>query len=356
MPARPWRGSAPSPPLATAVSSSPSCGAWRFWSRSIVAVLAAGTVGFILTEDVSAWRRLRLDPGHDRDDRLDPGPGQHRRPDRQGPPDRARRGYALLRLGDDDRVLRRRSSGRDPRGAPNPEEDRRPLRPPPDLRLRPGRAGRSPATCRPAATPSSSSTTVREQGDRGPDRRSVPPRPALGRRDAAGGRDRPRAISVLACVDSDAENIFICLTAQGAALGHHDRRPGERRGLREEAAAGRRRPGDLAVQVERRRDGAAGAPPAGRRRRRRRTRVPDGGDRGHRGLRGRGQGDRRHPRHHRDRRPPRAPTARSSRSRRPSTVLRAGRRAGGDGNRRGAAAPRGPLFTPRRARSRRARP
>ena len=52
-----------------------------------------------------------------------------------------------------------------------------------------------------------------EQGDRRPDGGALPPGSPLRGRDAEGaGIDR--AVSVLACVDSDAENIFICLTAR----------------------------------------------------------------------------------------------------------------------------------------------
>ena len=87
-----------------------------------------------------------------------------------------------------------------------------------------------------------------------------------------------RAAGVIACVDSDAENIFITLTRARAARGHADRRPRLARGLREEAAARRRRPGDLAVQdlrLEMAR--VALHPQVGGAVRR--GRLPDGGDR-----------------------------------------------------------------------------
>ena len=41
----------------------------------IVGCWSSATVGFVLTEDVSVWLRLRLDARHDRDRRLDPRPG-----------------------------------------------------------------------------------------------------------------------------------------------------------------------------------------------------------------------------------------------------------------------------------------
>ena len=57
-----------------------------------------------------------------------------------------------------------------------------------------------------------------------------------------------RARGIVACVDSDAENIVITLSARELRARHQDHRPRERRGLREEASARGGRPRDLALQ------------------------------------------------------------------------------------------------------------
>ena len=101
-----------------------------------------------------------------------------------------------------------------------------------------------------------------------------------------------RAQGVIACVDSDAENIFITLTARELRYRHLHHRPRLGRGLREEAAAGRRGPGDLPLQDVGVGDGAGGPASAGRRRVRR-GRLPHGGDRGLSAVRGGWPKDRR---------------------------------------------------------------
>src|SRR3954465_5609382 len=125
-----------------------------------------------------------------------------------------------------------------------------------------------------------------------------------------------RARGVIACVDSDADNIFIPLTVRGlrpdvaivaraseepAAAQLRGCRAAPRGAGRGQAAARRRDPRHLAVQDERLRDGAPGAQPADPRRARGRPRVPDGGDRGRAGVGGGGPAHRRRARrcHHR---------------------------------------------------------
>ena len=87
--------------------------------------------------------------------------------------------------------------------------------------------------------------------------------------------------AVIACVDSDAENIFITLTVREPAPRHRDRRArlGGGRSSPSSLRAGADAR-DLAVQDERRRDGAPRAAPADPRGARGRAGVPDGGDRG----------------------------------------------------------------------------
>ena len=88
-----------------------------------------------------------------------------------------------------------------------------------------------------------------------------------------------RARSIIACADSDADNVFITLTARELRARHRDRGAGGRRGHREEAQARRRRPCDLPLQGQRHRDGAPGASPPAERRGGRGRGVPHGGDR-----------------------------------------------------------------------------
>ena len=87
-----------------------------------------------------------------------------------------------------------------------------------------------------------------------------------------------RARAIVACVDSDAENIFIALTARELRPDIAIVARAEPRGEREQAAPRRRRPRDLALQVLRHRDGAARPAPERHRHDGRRRRVPAGGD------------------------------------------------------------------------------
>jgi len=76
-----------------------------------------------------------------------------------------------------------------------------------------------------------------------------------------------RARGVIACVDSDAENIFITLTARGLRPDILIIARASAEDCRDEAAPRRRRSRDLALQDLGHRDGAGGAAPAGWRRR-----------------------------------------------------------------------------------------
>ena len=67
-----------------------------------------------------------------------------------------------------------------------------------------------------------------------------------------------RARSIIACADSDADNVFITLTARELRGDIAIVAQSRQRGDREEAQARRRGPRHLALQVERHRDGAPG--------------------------------------------------------------------------------------------------
>ena len=97
--------------------------------------------------------------------------------------------------------------------------------------------------------------------------------------------DAPRE-AVIACVDSDAENIFIALTARelSAQVGIVAR--ASREDSKSKLKRAGRRPRDLARQGLPGGDGAPRVAPAGDRVGRRRLRVPPRGDRGRRGVRG----------------------------------------------------------------------
>ena len=88
-----------------------------------------------------------------------------------------------------------------------------------------------------------------------------------------------RARGVIACVDSDAENIFITLSARQLRPDIAIVARAASEDVGGQAAARGRDARDLAVPVERLGDGAPRAQPAGVGRGRRRARVPDGGDR-----------------------------------------------------------------------------
>ena len=72
-----------------------------------------------------------------------------------------------------------------------------------------------------------------------------------------------RAHAVIACVDSDAENIFIALTARELIEQGSGHRPGGDRGDRAQADSRRRRRGDLPIHDGRHRDGPARPEPRG---------------------------------------------------------------------------------------------
>ena len=129
--------------------------------------------------------------------------------------DRAGRRYALLRPGDGDGGLRRRPPRRPARRAPRPARPSTPPATTTSSAASAASAARSPATCARPGRATSSST-------HNPENREL----AAGRRRALHrGRGRPttrscappgsmRARGVIACVDSDADNIFITLTAR----------------------------------------------------------------------------------------------------------------------------------------------
>ena len=192
------------------------------------------------------------------------------------------------------RAVRRGAPRRPARPAPHAEDDRLAQRPPHRLRLRPRRAARSRATCTPRGAElrrRSTRTPITASGPRAwgsTSSRATPPTTrCCGRRASRAparsscARTRtPTTCSSRSPRASCASDISI--VARAAARGH-----------REEAQAGGGRPRDLALQVERHRDGAARAAPPAQRRGRRRRRVPPRGDRGREGLRGARAGARR---------------------------------------------------------------
>ena len=158
--------------------------------------------------------------------------------DRQGPADHPRRRYAVLRPGDGDGVLRlgapRRPSRRAPHARGTIDATSRPLH---HLRLRPrGPAGRARPARRGRRATSSSTTTPRAARRRaGVGVRFIEGRGrATTRSCARAGIERARA--VVACVDSDAENIFITLTARELQPDIAIVARASRRGLRAQAA------------------------------------------------------------------------------------------------------------------------
>ncbi len=132
-----------------------------------------------------------------------------------------------------------------------------------------------------------------------------------------------RALGVIACVDSDAENIFIALTARELRsdifiVARASAEDSEKKLLR--AGADRVISPYKTSGAD---DGAGGAPSPGRRRARR-GRLPDGGDRGLARLRGRREEDRGGGRTRADRRRPRTRTASSRPQPPPQTVFESG--------------------------------
>ena len=200
--------------------------------------------------------------------------------DRQGPAHRAGRRYALLRPGDGDGGLRRRPPRRPARRAPDPQGHRSHSATTTSSAASAAWAARSRATCAPPgpATWSSTRCPTTASWPRGSACASSRARPPTTRSCAPPGSCAPAA--VIACVDSDAENIFITLTARElrpdmAIVARAASEDSESKLLRAGADARH-----LAVQVQRIGDGALRAEPAGVGRGRRRARVPHGGDRG----------------------------------------------------------------------------
>ena len=232
-------------------------------------------------------------------------------------PDAARRRDAVLRAGLDDRARRDGRVGHTAVRTARAQDDRATQRPLHRLRLRPGGP---PGGERPAR----GGRAVRRDR-RGPEEprgrvragRALHHRPAVRRRGAARRRHRPRPRDRRLRRLRRREHLHRPDRAR-AAPGHRDRRPRQPRGEREQAAARRRRPRDLAVQVLGHRDGPAR--PASERDGDdgRRRRVPARGDHRPGRLGGRRADGRRRPRRVLHRRRPVAPTAPSGRSPRPT--------------------------------------
>ena len=151
------------PPLMArpAATSPPSCAACgRCCSCSRPSSRSARS-GSSLTEDVGVWRGFIWT--------LDilatvgsiPAPGDRRRADRQGRPDRPRRGYALLRPRDGDGVLRLRATWPTCCKSAAPRSSSTPPATTTSSAASAASAARSPATCAPRAPATSSSTTTR---------------------------------------------------------------------------------------------------------------------------------------------------------------------------------------------------
>ena len=167
-----------------------------------------------LIEGISVGVRVRLDARHGHDPRDDPRSPRRGRPGAQGRPRAARHRYALLRPGDGRGVLRLRPAQRRARGAPDPEDDRLLQRPLHHLRLRPRRP---PGRARPAR----GGRRVRRDRPQPEEPRGCARRPGSPLIESEAADDEvltqagiERAQGVIACVDSDAENIFIALTAR----------------------------------------------------------------------------------------------------------------------------------------------
>ena len=232
--------------------------------------------------------------------------------------DRARRRYALLRPGDGDGVLRLRAI------SPTCSHERR------TQKLIDatsdhyiicgfGRVGRQVARDLRAAGARYVVIDAQpgEPRARRGRRRALHRGRAVRRRGPARRGDRCAPAAVIACVDSDADNIFITLTAR-------ELRPDiaiVARASDEDSETKLLRAGATRVISPYKTSGAEMARlalhPQVSRRGRGRAGVPDGGDRGRAGLRGRGPADRRRPRRCDHRRRARRATDSSSPSRRP---------------------------------------
>ena len=300
--------------------------------------------GSSLTEDVGVWdgvpsgRSTRSPPigSH-------PSPETVAGADRQGRADRAGRRYALLRPGDGDGGLRLRPPRRPARRAPRPARPSTPSATTTSSAASAASAARSPATC---ARPGARYVVIDAQPG---EPRAAPPASACASSRASRPTTRScappgsmRARAVIACVDSDAENIFITLTARELRPDIAIVARAASEDVRAQAAARRRDARDLALQDERLGDGAPRA--ATRRSRAWSTSRPSTGwrrSRSRAGCDGRGPADRRRPRRCDHRRRCAPPTARSIPSRPAETVLARRRRRDGDGHAAHAGAPRG---------------
>ena len=185
-----------------------------------------------IDEGTSIAYAVRLDARHGHDARRDPAPSDTVGRVLQVAARAARHRYALLRPGDGRGVLRLRAAQRPARRARRTQKMTDSYTGPLHrLRLRPRRPAGGP---RPARG---------RRADRRRSTRTRAPRAARPRTASTLHRAAPRlttrccsqagierAAAVIACVDSDAENIFIALSARELRDGHADHRPRVARG------------------------------------------------------------------------------------------------------------------------------
>ena len=115
--------------------------------------------GFVITRRLGRVR-VPLDARHDRDGRLDPRSTETRRRGPQGRPRGARRGYALLRSGDDHGAVRRRASRGTASVTGEASHGRLARTTTTSSAASAASAARSPATCSRPGSRSSSSTST----------------------------------------------------------------------------------------------------------------------------------------------------------------------------------------------------